>query len=485
MSKTVRIVVIIGVILIAVAAMTMHNQRSRNVAALAAYKAVLRAQGEKLTAAELGYPRPPETSSNLNLLIASVGQLATGQFQPGGLEFMRFVSPGKAEVAWDQPELQSIWRSINGPNTPSWEMFGAQFDNFATAMQELRNAVQGPPAYFINDPTNFTNPPKGPFVQLRNAAHWLMGDTVAALHAGQLDRALADVHALTQLAQFHREDPTLVSQMIRAAMAGVGLAATWEALQAKGWSDEQLATLQQDWQAVDLAGVFEIGITGERVVLEACFDHMRSLSPRQRAAFFRGGIAGPASAEDFFDELVLLPLWATNSEADEMFYLRHLQTSLDAVRQLQRGTAWPVVSQQLKTNMDEMQVALSNPVAKYRYLISARALPNYARAGSVYVRHETQRRLTITAIALERFRLRAGKYPAELDALVPQFLSAVPIDLMSAKPLRYRLNAEGTFTLYSVGEDGRDDGGDPTSGSGTNKFGLWEGKDAVWPTAVK
>lgn len=51
---------------------------------------------------------------------------------------------------------------------------------------------------------------------------------------------------------------------------------------------------------------------------------------------------------------------------------------------------------------------------------------------------------------------------------------------MSAKPLRYRLNADGSFTLYSVGEDGRDDGGDPNSASGTNKFGLWEGRDAVW-----
>jgi hypothetical protein len=112
-------------------------------------------------------------------------------------------------------------------------------------------------------------------------------------------------------------------------------------------------------------------------------------------------------------------------------------------------------------------------------------LPNYIKAGRTCIRNETQRQLTITAIALARFHLRDGKFPAELDALVPQFLSAVPIDPMSAKPLRYRLNGDGSFTLYSVGEDGRDDGGDPTSGSATNRFGLWEGQDAVWPTAVK
>jgi hypothetical protein len=56
---------------------------------------------------------------------------------------------------------------------------------------------------------------------------------------------------------------------------------------------------------------------------------------------------------------------------------------------------------------------------------------------------------------------------------------------MSAKPLCYRLNADGTFTLYSVGEDGHDEGGDVTSGSTTNKFDLWSGRDAVWPVAAK
>ena len=76
MSKAVRIVVIIAVIFVAVAALTFRSQRSRNAAALAAYKADLRAKGEKLSAEELGYPRPPESSSNLDLLIAGVNRIA-------------------------------------------------------------------------------------------------------------------------------------------------------------------------------------------------------------------------------------------------------------------------------------------------------------------------------------------------------------------------------------------------------------------------
>jgi hypothetical protein len=47
------------------------------------------------------------------------------------------------------------------------------------------------------------------------------------------------------------------------------------------------------------------------------------------------------------------------------------------------------------------------------------------------------------------------------------------------------MNPDDTFTLYSVGQDGRDDGGAPAP-TGTNMVGssMWTGKDAVWPAPV-
>ncbi len=53
---------------------------------------------------------------------------------------------------------------------------------------------------------------------------------------------------------------------------------------------------------------------------------------------------------------------------------------------------------------------------------------------------------------------------------------------MSGQALCYRVGANGSFALYSVGEDGQDDGGDANPPPGS-KLGLWEGRDAVWPSA--
>jgi hypothetical protein len=67
-------------------------------------------------------------------------------------------------------------------------------------------------------------------------------------------------------------------------------------------------------------------------------------------------------------------------------------------------------------------------------------------------------RLATTALAIERFRLANGKLPENLNELVPQFLSTVPSDPFDGKLLRYHRLAKG-YVVYSVGQDGHDDGG--------------------------
>lgn len=486
MSKTVRIVIITGVILVALAVLMMRGQRAWNISALAAYKAELRAKGEKLTASELGYPRPPESGQSLNQLQARLSHIGALKYHPGSLELMRFVGAGCVQIAWATARPPCNFTQGPGTNSPGWGEFCSELESIGTTLAEVRAATQNPPRYFYNDPSNFTNRAMGPFVTLRNAAQWLMGDTIAALHSDQLERARADLHALVQLAQFYREDLTLVSQMIRAAIAGLGMQVTWEALQAPGWNEEQLVAMQRNWEELDLTDALERGIAGERASGAAAMAYMRTLTSRERVDFWRSGsqTTSPTAGESL-EQLALMALWIPNSEADELFALKFHQSSLEASRSLRAGTPMVEINRQFQTNAAQLAAIIGTPLGRYRYFHSAVSIPNFTRAAQKCVRNETQRRLTITAIALERHRLRNGKLPEELDALMPQFLSTVPIDPMSGQPLRYRLNADGGFTLYSAGEDGRDDGGDPNSATSTNKFGLWEGKDAVWPTAVR
>ena len=63
------------------------------------------------------------------------------------------------------------------------------------------------------------------------------------------------------------------------------------------------------------------------------------------------------------------------------------------------------------------------------------------------------------ACALERYRLAHGAFPDKLDALVPQYLTKLPHDIINGQPLHYRRTEDGLFLLYSVGWNETDDNG--------------------------
>lgn len=69
-------------------------------------------------------------------------------------------------------------------------------------------------------------------------------------------------------------------------------------------------------------------------------------------------------------------------------------------------------------------------------------------------------RVLLAVFALELFSREHGHYPEKLEELVPDFLPAVPEDTHAPPktPLRYRRDGDGAL-IYSVGENGTDDGG--------------------------
>jgi hypothetical protein len=76
-----------------------------------------------------------------------------------------------------------------------------------------------------------------------------------------------------------------------------------------------------------------------------------------------------------------------------------------------------------------------------------------------YHDNEIQNRLLSTAFALQAYRKERGRYPEGLQELVPRYLHRLPEDYFAdGKSLRYQKRGE-RYRLYSVGPDGRDDGG--------------------------
>ncbi len=82
-------------------------------------------------------------------------------------------------------------------------------------------------------------------------------------------------------------------------------------------------------------------------------------------------------------------------------------------------------------------------------------------------------RMSAVSLAIVLYRVDHGnRWPVALNELAPQYLPAVPLDPYSAdgQPLKY--TTKGRPRLYSVGANGRDDGGsDLATGGGVAQFG--------------
>jgi hypothetical protein len=125
------------------------------------------------------------------------------------------------------------------------------------------------------------------------------------------------------------------------------------------------------------------------------------------------------------------------------------------------------------TNRMSVAAALSNwpaartalqgqtPATNPAHIIGAAVTPSLDRAIETDFRLEEECSVTAVSLAVRLYRVdHAGALPQTLEALVPKYLSQVPVDPLAAgnKQLGYRVLDGGRRAIvYSVGEDGVDD----------------------------
>jgi hypothetical protein len=489
MRKALRTAALWLIAVLAFVCVLMFLFHSRGRSVLARYKAELLAHGEKLKVSQIAIPPSTNPADIAALKLLSNGVTAVGV---SPVNLMKYVAPGKARVAW-RGELDEV---TNYPLSASnWDELISQTEKYEPSLAVLRGVLENPPpdtGWMWRDTfQNVTTGPARTFVRDRNFCQMLFNATIVDLHQTNLDAAFANLHALAGLARLNRNEITLVSQMIRISIAQAGLSTTWEALQAPGWDEPRLAALQKDWEQVEFMDGFERSFEGERANGEILFAQVRNDFKTVKDLYKISGSPpnsngraawSPAAWRAYIEENLSLFLYKLSGpDPDELFYLQWETRRIEKLRLLKQGVPGCDVIAGL-TNLEQETMKRFDR-EKGRLRLTAIMVPSIVRATQTALHVETQRKLTITAIAIGRYQLKHIAPPADLNALVPEFLASVPIDPMSSKPICYHLKSDGTFVLYSTGEEGKDNGGDPTPAvPGTNP-GLWRGRDAVWPTA--
>ncbi|BDI30835.1 hypothetical protein CCAX7_28860 [Capsulimonas corticalis] len=133
------------------------------------------------------------------------------------------------------------------------------------------------------------------------------------------------------------------------------------------------------------------------------------------------------------------------------------------VSQLQGLTPAKLTSEYIRY-MDSVKAATHRPynTAIRQNIPCSPAIAMFAIAVAPVIFNDTlsrtQHSLLLTALALQTYHAQRHIYPNDLTQLTPAILTAAPDDPFSDAPFKYR-QMGARYLLYSVGPDGRDDGG--------------------------
>ncbi len=109
----------------------------------------------------------------------------------------------------------------------------------------------------------------------------------------------------------------------------------------------------------------------------------------------------------------------------------------------------------VETETRQLSASFSSRLKYLPVLLFMPALKQVALSGEI----TAQRRDGIlTAIALELYHRREGKWPTDLDELVPRYLPGVPLDRIAGDSIKFVIKNDHPV-VYSVGMDRQDNGG--------------------------
>jgi len=484
MSRRRKILIVMCVALAAAILIpVIHHYQLR--AAVNDYIAGLKARGEPMDLAQVIPPPVPPEQNGVPLITNALANLQyesiAGSNTPPA---MRMVAPGKAMVGWHQPNI------IGFDATNTWEDLGRELAAAKSDLDSFQSLTNHPVLDFNLDYQKGFDLLLPYLASLKRSAQWLNASALYDLHQGNPKNACADVRAMLALVKGETDERMTISQLVRIAIAAIGASATWEILQDPNVSDDDLAQLQQDWQSLEFTRPLEQTLMCERVEHLLEYEQIRKSSDKFNRFWGYFYASGKTPEENLFpmqknrslflrkwDEIRWRWFW---SYQDEVRGLQAFQVVIDATRMAETNKSFQSVE---SFTLAGLKLDQNSPNGLRNFFSHSAYSLNAARRKAARI--ETARNTVITTIALKRYELRHHQLPATLDELTPDLLKTVTIDCMDGEPLRYRSAGNDRFVLYSVGEDGKDDGGDPSLQKNIQSSNFyWQNSralDWVWP----
>jgi hypothetical protein len=333
----------------------------------------------------------------------------------------------------------------------------------------IRTMSTYPVNYTLDDPWQILLPhlsyikQLGVRLNLRACAELAVNDT---------NKAFDDILLTLYLADSLTNDSFIISYLIRAGCIHAAIQPIWEGLAEHRWSDRQLQEFETRLSRFNFVSELDRPLKMERAVGVLTIDLTRSkgVAYLARTAFREpfDGLIGKA-----MDYAVPVGWFAL----EKVNYCHLWNTLFADVFDSATGMISPSKAQanQEAFNRDGKR-GITGTILHHQ-IVARIFLPTLPKAIFRAAIAQTAANQAALACALERYHLANGKYPPDLQSLVPNWIAIQPHDVIGGSDYIYHAADSDHFTLYSVGWDEKDDGGTP------GEFLFSSEGDWVWTNA--
>ena len=362
------------------------------------------------------------------------------------------------------------------PQTPAQDVLLA-LGKFDSTVEELRQASLLPECRF---PLDYDNECPAAILLphlavMERSSQLLQLRAIAELQNGQSEKAAADVALTLRLIASLRSEPIMISHLVRIAMTEIIVQPIYEGLAQHTWTESQLAALDAELAKLNFLEDNNFCLRSERAYGVALVDYVGRKKRFQRYQELfdaRWDYDG-----NFIKENKSLKAAGVYLMPSGWFDQNKLQ-----IAHWHKAWTLRVVEpeKQLVRPLAANETPLMGIATTPFNFFAMEMMPSLTNAFKKFARGQLDTDLARTAIALERYRLAHGEFPESLDALAPQFIAQVPHDVIGGAALKYRREQDGTFKLYSIGWNEKDDGGVVVFSKGETPSADFKQGDWVW-----
>ena len=274
-----------------------------------------------------------------------------------------------------------------------------------------------------------------------NLGHWLQSHARLCLDDGRVEEAFADVRAMLGLCKVVGDQPTIIAQLQRIAMATMAIHALEAVL---GLSEPPgLEALQRELAAESQTDYAAMMFRGERLGTDEMLAELDlGITPE-----FQMMSNGPTPNRVLPHTRTVLS-WQLARKVIPGQRADHLEQSTSLLRASRLAYREYVI--QFK-EMESRAKKEQSWLLSLETVVLGRYVTNHFEAVA-------RLRTAVVAAACERYRQQFGHWPQNLSEIPKSILPTVPVDPFDDKPIRLAKSDTGLVT-YSVGQDLNDDGG--------------------------